>query len=381
MLKTSADSPDFVIVGGGVIGLSIAYELAKFDVTVSILDAGTPGQESSWAGAGMLPPARSISTDPPDVQLRSLSHALWPEWSAELQNLTGIDNGYEISGALELGFPEQNKQLESEFQRLSNERVLIDRIVGDALWNCEPQLNRDISEGIRLAEMAQVRNPRHIRALMAGCQNKRVSIQAGTPVLGFVASKSADGIAPRILAARTPMGDVSAGQFVIAGGSWSNGLTASLGVSLPIHPVRGQIVLLSKLPLPFRHILMQGARYLVPRSDGRILVGSTEERVGFEKANTAAGVAELLEFAQKLVPSLSQARLERTWSGLRPGSPHSVPFLSRLPETQNVFVAAGHYRHGLQWSPATGHLMARLMMGRETELDMQMFSVSRYLNR
>ncbi|HUG90558.1 MAG TPA: FAD-dependent oxidoreductase, partial [Planctomycetaceae bacterium] len=208
--------------------------------------------------------------------------------------------------------------------------------------------------------------------LIAGCAARGVRLVSGQPVIGF------DRRGSRITATRTPAGTFAAGKFCVAGGAWSRQLLSAAGCEIAVEPVRGQIVLLSCQPLPFRHILNCGPRYLVPRPDGRILVGSTEEHVGFEKRNTAGAIAELLDFAVDLVPALAEARFEQAWSGLRPGSADGLPYLGRVPDTDNLYVAAGHFRSGLQMSPGTALVMRQLMFDQKPVFSLDAFACDRH---
>jgi glycine oxidase len=170
----------------------------------------------------------------------------------------------------------------------------------------------------------------------------------------------------------------AAGQFLIASGAWSDRLLGPLGLRTGVHPVRGQMVLF-RPPAPLlQRVLCFDKRYLVPRADGRILVGSTEEpEAGFEKRTTEAGVAGLIRFATEVVPALANTPVEKTWAGLRPGSPDGMPFFGRVPDWDNAFVAAGHHRAGIQLSPATGRVMADLVLGRTPALPVEAFRPDR----
>lgn len=360
-----------VVVGGGVIGLSIAYYLSQRGVRVTVLDQGRPGQEASWAGAGMLPPGNLELARSAAARLRGFSHRYWPTLSRELLDLTGIDNGYRESGGLELGFDGEQPRMQSEVAEWIAEGVPVEPLTTEELLRYEPALSPEIGCGYHLPGFAQVRNPRHLKALLGACQLRGVRVVAGAAVTGFETSHTGQITAARTVAERYP-----GGAFVIAGGAWAGGLTRQLGVELPVRPIRGQIVLLSEFPLPFRHVLNHGTRYLVPRADGRILIGSTEEDVGFEKRNTVGGVSGLLQFAEQIVPALGRAKLEQTWSGLRPASPSGNPFLSRLPGRANAYVAAGHFRAGLQLSPGTGNLIAELITTGSTSLKLDEFQIT-----
>jgi glycine oxidase len=181
-----------------------------------------------------------------------------------------------------------------------------------------------------------------------------------------------------VTALQTAEGPLPAGRFLIAAGSWSQALLAPLGWRPGIRPVRGQIVLLNTGDPLVRRVVVRGARYLVPRPDARVLVGSTEEDAGYDKRTTAAAVRELLEFAFALVARLAEAQVERTWAGLRPGSPDGMPFLGPVPGHANVYVAAGHFRAGIQLSPATGLVMKELLLGKPLTIPLDPFRLDRH---
>jgi glycine oxidase len=183
--------------------------------------------------------------------------------------------------------------------------------------------------------------------------------------------------AGRVRAVRTSRGSLSADQFCLTAGSWTAALARRLDVSLAIRPIRGQMVLLSAAGPTLAHIVNEGSRYLVPRGDGRVLAGSTEEDVGFDRSTTAGGVSGLLDFALGLVPALAEAKVERSWAGLRPATADDRPYLGRVPTIDNAFVAAGHFRSGLQLSTATAVVMSQLMRGEATDVDLTAFRVER----
>lgn len=349
--------PDVIVVGGGVIGLSIAYELALQGLSVRLLEQGALGTEASWAGAGMLPPGHLPGAKTPEARLRAASHALWPEWSQRLRDETGIDNGYLRCGSLTVSFSSRDHDYSNSFAHWRDEGVAVERLSRADLAERFPSLANEVAEAFLLPDMAQVRNPRHLKALVAGCTRRGVELLPGHPVVGV------ERAGERIVAVRTPQGEFRAGEFIFAAGAWSASLMTSAGVEFPVEPVRGQIILLQTSRLPFRTIIEDGKRYLVPRPDGRILIGSTEERVGFVKANTAGAVAELLRFATDLVPDLKQAHVERTWSGLRPYRPGELPYLGRICGLTNACLAAGHFRAGLQMSPITAVLIRQVLLG------------------
>jgi glycine oxidase len=362
---------DVLIIGGGVIGLTTAYFLAREGVGVEVVDQGDFGQEASWAGAGILPPGNPQQARTPVEQLRAHSSALFPTLSAELRDRTGIDNGYLRCGGLE--FTECASEAAADEWR--TEGINIEAVAGNRLRQLEPALVSELDTAYHLPDMAQVRNPRHIKALLAGCQFLGVRLRPGCPVAGFEIQGK------RIHAVRTGQGLAAAGQFLLATGAWSEPLLQSIGWRPGIHPVRGQIALLNTGAPLLRRILLWGSRYLVPRPDGRVLVGSTEEDAGFDKRTTIRAIGDLLALACNLVPGLANAHLERCWAGLRPGSPDGLPFLGPVPGFENLFVAAGHFRAGIQLSPATGMVMRELLLGQLLTVPLETFRLDRLPSR
>jgi glycine oxidase len=339
---------------------------------VTVVDQGPLGREASWAGAGMLPPAATSGTAKPAQRLVSASHLLWPQLSESLRAETGIDNGYCRSGGLEIRRGGSPDELHDDIEFARRIGAEVEGLSPQAAREFEPNLAADLSAAYRFPQMAQVRNPRHLKAMVAACAARGVRIVAGTPVYGFECSGE------KIVGIKTNDGLLNAGQFVVSAGAWSQHILETVGCAVTTQPVRGQIVLLYAQPLPFKHILLAGKKYLVPRPDGRILVGATVERVGFNKANTAEGLSGLLDFATGLVPCLAEAKYERAWAGLRPRSADGLPYLGRAPGTENLFVATGHFRDGLQLSPITGKLMASLILGEEPVMSLEDFACDRH---
>ena len=357
------DMDDVVVIGGGVIGLSIAYELAEQGASVCVLERGAFGREASWAGAGILPPGNPECAVETKSRLRAESHVLWPALSRQLRETTGIDNGYLVSGGLHVRIKGAAGQLSSEIADWRSEGVSVQELNAERAFAYEPALSSSLVTAYRLPELGQVRNPRHLKALQLACSAQGVRLLPGMPVVGFDVTRD------RVVSLQTPNGAVSANRYCVAGGAWTRELLNDVGLNVEVHPVRGQIVQLSMMPLPFRHVIGCGPRYLVARPDGRILIGSTEERAGFNKANTADGVSGLIDFAVSLVPALAAARFERAWSGLRPGSPDGLPYVGAVSGFDNLFVAAGHFRSGLQMSPGTARLMRQLILEQQPFMD------------
>lgn len=321
----------------------------------------------------MLPPGHDVQSPDPEVRLRSFSHSLWSEYSTELREVTGIDNGFSRCGSLEL--PADTDSLECQLALWQREGIATEKLDRAGLDRTVPALADHIRAGVFLPEFAQVRNPRHLKSLVAACQTRGVEIVEFVSDLQLVSNGAGR------VSAQSRSRRFEAEQVCITAGSWSASLLESLGVSLPVTPVRGQMVQLKVPHLPFTCVIERGRRYIVPRADGLILVGSTEERVGFEKRTTAEGIAGLIDFARSIVPELGTAEMVRSWAGLRPGSPDDLPFIGRIPDFANLFVGAGHFRSGLQMSPGTGSILADLILGRESAIDPAGLTVDRRVVR
>jgi glycine oxidase len=361
-------SPDILILGGGVIGLTTAYFLAREGLQVEILDKGAFGAEASWAGAGILPPGNPAAAGSPFDRLRAYSAALFPTLSAELSERTRIDNGYLRCGGLE--FRAADDQVAEE--EWHGAGIIREGLDDTALAQLEPGVRPGLGPVWHLPDMAQLRNPRHLQALQAACVAVGVLLRPACPAYQLVWQGRS------ITAVETVFGRRTAGQYLLATGAWTEPLLAQVGRSVGIRPIRGQIALLRTEALPVRKILLWGAKYIVPRPDGRVLVGATEEDVGFDRRTTVQAIADLLALAGRLVPALAQAELERCWAGLRPGSPDGLPVLGRVPEFDNLFIAAGHFRAGIQLSPGTALVMKELLLHQPLTIPLEPFSIERF---
>jgi glycine oxidase len=359
--------PDVLVVGGGVIGLTTAYALGRAGVSVSVLDRGEFGQEASWAGAGIIPPGNAGRARSPLDRLRAVSAALFPELSEELRGLTGIDNGYRRCGGLEVPTDDEP----AETGAWEAEGIDFEPLDRDGLHRLEPALSDRLAGAYHFPGMAQVRNPRHMKALVAACDRLGVKLEPRRAVLGFSYRGR------RVREVLTDQGPRVARRFLVCGGAWTDTLLRPLGVSLGIRPVRGQMILFDAGQPFFRSVVLVGKRYLVPRDDGKVLAGSTEEEVGFRKGNTPEAVEMLRSFAVTCVPALADAPVVTSWSGLRPASADGLPVLGRVPKCDNLYVSAGHFRAGIQLSPGSAQAVADLLLDRLPALDLEPFRPGR----
>jgi glycine oxidase len=363
---------DVVVVGGGVIGLSIAYCLSREGVSVTVLDRDGLGQGASWAGAGMIPPHIERLKTNPTIELRSWSAMLYPEWSQALLAETGIDNGYRRTGGVDVGADlSEDNELKTSAGRWRNEKIVYERLEPRDFSRVEPALNPELRVAYYLPDRAQIRNPRHLKALVKSLEARGVDLRPGSAVLGF---ESTGG---RVTGVKLEAGTIACGQAIVSAGAWTSGLLAGLGLKVETPPLKGQIVLLrSERPL-IRRVVEHGKNYLVPRDDGRVLVGATEEDAGFDTRTTAEAFRDLLAEAHYLCPILAEAEVERSWAGLRPGSVDSKPYLGHPPGFSNLIVATGHKRAGLQLAPASAEVITDLAMGRTPRVDLAPYRLDR----
>ncbi len=350
---------DILVIGGGIVGLTTAIRLREAGATVAVYDRGEFGREASWAGAGILPPGNPERAVTPIDRLRAIGAVEFPRISTQLRESTGIDNGYRVNGGIEYLFADDEYSLELwAHEGIRFERIDDDRVPGATAYH--------------VPVMAQVRNPRHLRALIAEANRLGIGL---FPNRGIEAWDRVDGHVAGIELADGSR--VFADRFLVAAGPWSERLLGPLDCHLGVHPIRGQILLLNagSDAGPTR---IAGKRYLVPRGDGLVLVGSTEEpEAGFAKQTTSGGLADLREFANGLLPELTTATVAGAWAGLRPGSPDGLPFLGPVPGQDNVFVATGHGRAGVQLSPGTARFLADRMLGRPTAIPHDAFALDR----
>jgi len=350
---------DCIVVGAGVSGMLSAYALLQRGVRCTIVERGLVGREASWAGGGILSPLYPWNYPDPVNVLARWSQRHYPALLDDLHQATGIDPQWQPSGLLVLEPGEQQQiavwgaRFETEVQWLSAKQAL----------QIEPSLSAVKGDVAWLPQVGQVRNPRLLKALRAYLTQQGVTFLENQPVTAMVVEQG------RIQGVRTEQGLLQAEKVVVASGAWSAQLLADLGKPLPVRPVRGQMILFRAEPEVLKRIVLQGRRYLIPRRDGRVVVGSTLEEVGFDKSTTDEALRELKAFALERVPALAHYPIEHHWSGLRPAHDDGVPLIGAYPEVEGLFVNAGHFRNGIVMGLASAELLAALLTGQEPPLE------------
>lgn len=348
------------VIGGGLIGLLTARELALAGRSVVLLERTTVGRESSWAGGGILSPLHPWRYPDAVTQLARWGQQHYEGLTGDLAKNTGIDPEWTRSGLMWLSTEEKTAALDWS----AREGYDLTLLRGEAsLRDCEPAVAPGFSEALFMGSVAQIRNPRLLQAARAELVRLGVEILESVEVQGFVTRES------RLQALATTAGELPVAEAVVASGAWTGGLLAQTGLSLPIKPVRGQMLLFQARPGLLQRMVMHKDRYVIPRRDGRILAGSTVEDVGFEKQTTQEALAELKAAACAIVPALRDFPIEHHWAGLRPGSPTGIPYVGEHPHIGGLFVNAGHYRNGVVLGLASTRLIADLMLRRSPILD------------
>ena len=360
---------DVIIVGAGVIGCAIAYNLGKAGVKTLVIDkADGVGREASWAGAGVL--TSHASTRQPYPELCRASLALYPLLADELRERTQIDIEFMQSGTLSLFFNEEEKNgLIGLAERRIDRGFSAEVLTADQVLEIEPAASKSVVGGVRFPEDAQVRNPRLVKALAKGAALLGTQFLLGNPVDGFVREKG------RISGVKVNGEFFRGNTIVVAAGCWSGALTQELGFHLPIQPSRGQIVLVDAMPLVLRHTIDGLGVYLVPRSDGVILIGATVEFVGYDKRTTLEGIQQMIEAGTTLIPELARMPFAQAWAGLRPHIKNG-PCLGKAPGLDNVIIASGHFKNGILLAPITGVLISELITTGVPSISLEPFSPS-----
>ncbi len=366
-----------VIVGGGVIGLSIGYELARRGENVHVIDDQLTRQQTSWAAAGILPPANAEKAHDAYGRLCGLSWRLHAQLAELLAAETGMDVGYRRCGGLHLartaGESVSLRAAAGQWRDDGNEAEVLEV---RELPGRFPALRQIVATGqiqaaLWLPDEAQVRTPRYLKALRIACQQHGVEISTGQRVLNLILQND------QLVAVKTTGEEIQGDRFCVAAGAWSASILRDVGWTIETQPWRGQIALLEAARCPFDCVINEGPNYLVPRDDGLVLAGSTVEDVGFNDQTTDDVIEGLIAYARDLIPDLAAARRVRSWAGLRPGSPDGLPYIGRVPHLPNLYVATGHFRSGIYLAPATARVLSQLMCGDVPEVDLRMFRLDR----
>ena len=382
-----AENRNVIIIGGGVIGLGIGWQLAKAGASVTLYERARVGRAASWAAAGMLAPLAEAHTEEPELlTLGCHSLARYPQWVKELEADADMSIGYRAEGTLIVGLePDDTHQLRHLYASQQQLGLDAEWLIGREARDIEPALSPRVTAAIRCAADHQVDNRRMVTALQRAYQAcggvlHENSCVAHIEVKNGVATGVSVGEPSR---SRLHEADV----IVLAAGPWSSQIAGIPdAIRPPVRPVKGQMLALHmEAGIAIKTVIRTvRARYpmsvyLVPRTDGRLIIGATSEEMGFDTRLTAGGLFELLRGAWEAVPGVYELPILETWTGLRPGSRDNAPILGHTP-IDNLIVATGHYRNGILLTPVTAYEIAKLILTGEMSPIIAPFQLKRFFN-
>lgn len=369
-------SPDVMVVGGGMIGLAIARELAIEGVSVEVFDRQEPGREASWAAAGMLAPQMEVEGPGPFLDLCLWSRDLYPDFVQQLESDTGVPIAYSAEGMVSIALNEEDHQrLRGRFEWQRERGLEVEWLEPEELQRRVSVLTPDTLGGLFFPGHHRLDHRQMIRALIVDLEKRGVQGSWGTSVRSVKVQGS------RAIGVETDKGDRFAGWVVIAGGSWSSQLHYPVEEVRPkVRPIRGQIVGIDFRGEPFPYSLFSSVGYIVPRWDGGVLLGTTVEDVGYDRSTTVGGIEKILRGAMRLVPSISDASVTEAWGGLRPRSDDLLPILGPS-SVENLLFATGHFRNGILLGPATAKVLSEWVHRGRSTFPIDTFRVDRWRGR
>src|SRR5229473_2462332 len=363
---------DVAIAGGGVIGGAIALELARAGLRVAVFDRQQPGQEASWASAGILSPAPENPGMVAMVPLGKASLALYPEFVAQVEEISGKSAGFRPKGTLEALFSRDTKAELSTIIALHHGLGLkAEPLRADDARELEPALSEEVEAAVLRPEEASVDNRALTAAILEAAQRSGAEIFPGNGAKAIWREGN------RCAGLALQNEKVEAKWTIIAAGCFSATIEG-IAPYAPVRPAKGQMAALRADDLKMERVLWSEKIYLVPRNDGRILAGATIEYAGFDKRTTAGGITKILSAAIDLAPGLANARIEETWAGLRPDSPDHLPILGPT-DVDGLLIATGHFRSGILLAPITARLIRERVMEERVTVDWERFSPMRFV--
>lgn len=374
-MNEQAKHVPIVIIGGGVIGLAAAFELAKRNQKVTVLERGECGGQATGAAAGMLAPYSEIGEDPDDFfTMAHRSLQLYPLWQEEVKEVSGLDFEYNTAGSLHVVFHEADElELESRLEWQSGWDVQSEIVRGETLRNLEPCLTDDVIAAMYYPGEHHIYAPDYVRALKAACVRLGVHIVEGAGEVTFAETRP-DGI----LLQTEEKGAFSADQCIVASGAWTSSFEESVQARLPVFPIRGQICAFRQETEHIRHIVFSSQGYVLEKANGSIVCGASEDIAGFDHSVTEKGINRLVKWSRRLFPFLDNRQPFHRWAGLRPATQDGYPLIGRLPHLPSVIISSGHYRNGILLSPINARLVADIVEHKQPQINLDIFDPLRF---
>ncbi|MBK9215191.1 MAG: glycine oxidase ThiO [Chloracidobacterium sp.] len=354
---------DVLIIGGGVIGLSIARELRRRGTDkITVIERGRCGREASWAAGGMLTTDVHAAVKDDAYLLGTKSRGMYPALADELLDETGIDIELDQTGTVDVAFGDEDGQrlLEKSRQQASI-GIAIETLSLEEILKLEPELSSAIQVGAYYANDWQVENRKLLLALLRYASLNDIEVREGTEASAIIVENG------RATGVQAVDGPQYAGHTILATGAWTSLIKlGDAAMPFTVKPIRGQIVEFQGSPNEIVHVVWAGHTYIVPRADGRVLVGSTSEDVGFDHSITEQARCELVEKAARIAPSIGSMQVTDHWSGLRPFAGDSLPVIGGIAGIDDLLIATAHYRNGILLAPVTASLVADAIAGEST---------------
>jgi glycine oxidase len=371
---------DVVVIGGGVIGCSIAWRLGQAGMRVLVIERGRVGGEASHAAGGMLVPLAEAERKDDFFDLTVAGLAMYADFARELKESSGVDIEYRTEGTLYLALTEEDEEeLDRRWQWQREAGLNVERLDAARALELEPLVNPALRFALKFPGDHQVDNRRLMTALNAAARSAGAEFWTHTEARELLIESVAG--QKQIIGVTTTRGEVRAHSVVIAAGSWSSLLRCDESPQFEIEPVRGQMVAI-EMPAPaLQHVIYSRRGYLVPRFSGFVIAGSTSEHAGYDKRVTAGGVASIIERATEIMPRLADQTIIETWAGLRPHAPDDLPILGDDTRVAGLIYATGHYRNGILLAPITARAISELIIKGESSINLAPFSVARFARR
>jgi glycine oxidase len=350
--------PDCIVVGGGAIGLLTARQLFLEGVDVLLLERGELGGESSWAGGGIISPLYPWRYDDAVNVLAERSKRIYPVLTKTLFNETGHDCELINSGLFTV--TDNLQEITGWAKKWSVDAEFINDI--DSIHKIEKAVGDAVDKGIWMPDIKQIRNPKFVKALKASFENLSIPYKEQCAVEEIITKNN------KVTGVRTNQKTFLADKIIIASGAWSAQFNATQS-SVNVIPVKGQMIMYKGEPDLVKRIILSEGHYIIPRKDGRILAGSTLEKIGFDKSISSAAFDELHHAAVELIPLLDELPVERQWAGLRPGTEKGIPYICRHDDVEGLYIHAGHFRNGIVLGAASAELIVDIILDREPWCD------------